>query len=269
MKNGLRNADLMHDVWNRYSDIITVNNLESDNIWFDELMASVFSPGHYYYYIVDFYDRQIKRISNGVENILGLSPASVTFDDIIARIHPDDIGYVVNAESAIIDHLYNKIGNDKVTRYKTSYCFRIRTADGSYRMFQHQAIILSTDERGGFARVLNIHTDIDHFTKENNHTATITDVLGEESSVQLKVHPNAQLTGARALFSARETEVIRLIADGLTNAEMAAQLTLSHHTIKNHRKNIIKKAGVKSSSELIAQCIKDGLIWSAAYSFMF
>jgi len=44
-------------------------------------------------------------------------------------------------------------------------------------------------------------------------------------------------------LSPRETELVHLIADGLTNNEIAAKLFLSVHTVKTHRKNIIKKLG--------------------------
>jgi DNA-binding NarL/FixJ family response regulator len=54
------------------------------------------------------------------------------------------------------------------------------------------------------------------------------------------------------LLSSRETEIIHLIADGLTNNEIADKLFLSFHTIKTHRKNIIKKLGFtfKNTAEL-------------------
>ncbi|HTH83438.1 MAG TPA: response regulator transcription factor [Mucilaginibacter sp.] len=44
-------------------------------------------------------------------------------------------------------------------------------------------------------------------------------------------------------LSPREKELVYLIADGLTNKEIAEKLFLSVHTIKTHRKNIIKKLG--------------------------
>lgn len=44
-------------------------------------------------------------------------------------------------------------------------------------------------------------------------------------------------------LSPREKELVYLIADGLTNNEIAEKLFLSVHTIKTHRKNIIKKLG--------------------------
>ncbi len=55
-------------------------------------------------------------------------------------------------------------------------------------------------------------------------------------------------------LSIRETEIIHLIAEGLANKEIAERLFLSIHTVKTHRKNIIKKLGFtfKNATELIS-----------------
>ncbi len=64
--------------------------------------------------------------------------------------------------------------------------------------------------------------------------------------------PEKSIEGVH-LLSARETEIIYLIADGLPNKDIADKLFLSVHTVKTHRKNIIKKLGInfKNASELI------------------
>ena len=58
----------------------------------------------------------------------------------------------------------------------------------------------------------------------------------------------------------RENEITALIASGLTNKEIGEKLHLSHHTIHTHRKNILKKLGVKSVSELTVYAMSVGLI---------
>lgn len=65
-----------------------------------------------------------------------------------------------------------------------------------------------------------------------------------------KLLPEKEDTASQ--LSLRETELIHLIADGLTNKEIAEKLFLSVHTIKTHRKNIIKKLGFtfKNTAEL-------------------
>ncbi|MEN7549895.1 response regulator transcription factor [Rapidithrix thailandica] len=61
-------------------------------------------------------------------------------------------------------------------------------------------------------------------------------------------------------FSAREMQVIRLIAKGKSTQEIADVLCLSFHTINSHRKNILKKLKVKSPVELVVKAIEMGLI---------
>ena len=58
----------------------------------------------------------------------------------------------------------------------------------------------------------------------------------------------------------REIEIIKLIGEAMTTKEMAQKLYLSHHTINTHRKNIMKKLGLRSPIELILYGINTGLI---------
>jgi len=61
-------------------------------------------------------------------------------------------------------------------------------------------------------------------------------------------------------LSERESEIAALIAGGKTNKEVANDLSLSPHTIHTHRKNIMKKLGVRSASELTMSCLRLGII---------
>lgn len=62
-----------------------------------------------------------------------------------------------------------------------------------------------------------------------------------------------------------ETEVVKLIAEGKTTKEIAAQKNISFHTVMTHRKNIFRKLGVNSSSELIMYAIRAGWIDNIEY----
>jgi two-component system, NarL family, response regulator NreC len=58
----------------------------------------------------------------------------------------------------------------------------------------------------------------------------------------------------------REAEVLRLIALGHTNAEIAAALTLSVRTVESHRKHIQQKLGVTTRPELVRYALEHKLI---------
>lgn len=55
-----------------------------------------------------------------------------------------------------------------------------------------------------------------------------------------------------AALSGRETEVLRMIADGYTNAEIASRLSLSVRTVESHRAHIHRKTGRTTRAELVA-----------------
>jgi DNA-binding NarL/FixJ family response regulator len=57
-----------------------------------------------------------------------------------------------------------------------------------------------------------------------------------------------------------ELEIVRLISEGLTTKEIASRKYISFHTVISHRKNIFRKLGVSSVSELIMYAIKSGWI---------
>lgn len=60
--------------------------------------------------------------------------------------------------------------------------------------------------------------------------------------------------------SVREIEVLSLLADGLTNKDVADKLYLSVNTVACHRQNIMKKLGLKNTVELTKYAIRKGYI---------
>lgn len=58
----------------------------------------------------------------------------------------------------------------------------------------------------------------------------------------------------------REREILTLIAQGLTNREIAAKLVISVNTVGTHRQNIMEKLDLHNKSELIKYAIRKGLI---------
>lgn len=64
----------------------------------------------------------------------------------------------------------------------------------------------------------------------------------------------------RAVLSHREIEVLREVASGKTNKEIADALCISVNTVISHRKNISSKLGIRSASALSLYAVMNGLI---------
>lgn len=255
---------LMHNVWD---GLVTVTRRPTQlpSVNFDEIISSIFSSGPFYYYIIDFFDMSISNISSGFKEAHGLGPEKVkTINDILHLVHPDDMGFVAKAEEKVFGFIANTIGNDKITRYKESYNFRFKTADGSYQLYNHQSLILTVDENNNFIKSLNIHTNISHITKKNNYKCSLIGLGGEPSYLNMDVYDN--LGGASTgtvpenSFSKREIEIIKLMSEGHNTRSVAEKLFITPDTVKTHRKNILRKSACKNSAELIARSMSEGWI---------
>ncbi|MFP4041983.1 MAG: response regulator transcription factor [Bacteroidales bacterium] len=65
---------------------------------------------------------------------------------------------------------------------------------------------------------------------------------------------------ALSLLSKRETDVLKLVALGYTNKQIAEKLFISTHTVISHRKNITAKLGIKTVSGLAVYAVLNNLI---------
>ena len=61
-------------------------------------------------------------------------------------------------------------------------------------------------------------------------------------------------------LSYRELEVLKLIAEGLTNNAIAEKLFVSRRTIETHRQNILEKTQVKNTAALVKYAVEHGLL---------
>jgi len=82
--------------------------------------------------------------------------------------------------------------------------------------------------------------------------------------VQHIIHQKIELIPSKhksnETLSAREKNILKHVALGLTNKEIADQLFISIHTVVTHRKNITQKLGIKSVSGLTVYAILNNLI---------
>ena len=75
-----------------------------------------------------------------------------------------------------------------------------------------------------------------------------------------KKAPGAERKSSEPRLTGREEEIMRLLADGMTNKETATQLRISIRTVESHRNNISRKLGFASIADLIRYAIRNGIV---------
>jgi DNA-binding NarL/FixJ family response regulator len=78
---------------------------------------------------------------------------------------------------------------------------------------------------------------------------------------------DAQLSGRESLkgerntgLTTREVQILKMICDGKSNKEIAAELDLSPNTVGVHRANIMDALGIHKTAELVVYAIRNGLV---------
>jgi DNA-binding NarL/FixJ family response regulator len=70
----------------------------------------------------------------------------------------------------------------------------------------------------------------------------------------------APASAASVALTARELDVLRLIARGMRNKEIAAQLGIGEETTQGHVKNILSKLGLHDRTEAVAVAVRRGIV---------
>jgi len=84
------------------------------------------------------------------------------------------------------------------------------------------------------------------------------DVVVSERVIATAAPPTLPQEGVA--LTPRELDVLRLVAQGLGNKEIAAELDLSAHTVKYHLASVLAKLGVRSRTEAVSRGIRTGLL---------
>lgn len=246
-------------LWRKENQVELPGQLRESLI--NDVIASIFCPGKYYYFILDFFDLGFKYVHPTVKEILGCSAEEFNFNLIFQKMHPHDASNIQLKESAASEFFYNQIPVNKIPFYKSTYTFRVSDDKGGWKTILHQSIALQVADNGKIHHVLSVHSDITFLNTPPDDRISFIGINGEPSYYALSTDPNNLLKAEAPIeISAREREIVQLLAEGLSSKQIAGQLFLSLHTVDTHRRNMLKKTGAKNTLELTAICLRRGLI---------
>lgn len=186
--------------------------------------------------------------SDGLLEIFGLSREGfeTTYDRALGRVYPDDREQVRRA----IDQAIAK-------RSSFTLEFRAIRADGRVRVLRTFGEV-AVDDHGEAVRIVGVAQDITEATQTRDALRNASADL-ERRAVELQalalrsVEDGASASTAR--LTARQLEILRLIAQGLTTAAIADRLVVSEGTVKWHVKQILSRTGSANRAEAVARVL--------------
>lgn len=129
-------------------------------------------------------------------------------------------------------------------------------------MHQSEAYVLEALRRGAVGYVLK-QADAGELVRAIREVAAGRHYLSPPLS-ELALDAYARRAGAPAdpyhSLTPREQEVLRLVAEGRTNAEIAAELYISRRTVETHRAHLMKKLGLRTHVEVALYALRRGVV---------
>jgi DNA-binding CsgD family transcriptional regulator len=207
-----------------------------------------------FFYVADLIQIKILLTSQYVRDFYGVNPEDAEPSIYFTSTHPDDL-----ARHSMSRSKYLKMGTDLFAERKgesfLSTSFRIKNVSGNYVNLLFQAYLFYTEIPYRTVFAIMIHTDVTSILsiKKRYHYH-----IGKDPSFFR--YPDLKLLMTGSVYSIREFEIIKCIAEGLDSSQIAEKLFLSVHTINTHRRNILHKTGQRTTHDLVIELKERGVI---------
>lgn len=208
-----------------------------------------------FFFVFDFTSMQYLFVSDSIFDLVGFTAAEWKAggpDFSFSRVHPDDVARLKTCHNALFKH-YHATPAESKKGFKYGYEVRWRTREDKYVWLLQQGIFLDVDKEGRPVVSFDVLSDLTGFKHDNILSLSVTPSGGEKTSMRFP------LTGDLVL-SNREIEILNLLCEGHSSQEIANKLFISPHTVKTHRRNMIRKASVNDTTALVFYAKRNGLI---------
>jgi PAS domain S-box-containing protein len=191
-------------------------------------------------FIIDTYQLKLEWTNKYACKRLGYSSEelnNLTADQLLSLLHPDFQETLLE----LVEHINENNNKDD------QVIIKVRIKNGEWIWLLSSGTVLTSDPCGKFQYLLIFATEI-NITRLNGLLRRLLVVTTGHSGKE-----------TCTLLSIKAKKILKLIANGHTDKEISEILNISIFTAKTHRKNIIRKLGLKNSPTLIKYAFENGL----------
>lgn len=202
--------------------------------------------------IFDTLKQKIAFLSDNIKHVLGEEFSKDYYEKHpvlfwLYNAHVSQVWFLMKISLFFRNKLQKKFSEDPKNTSLIWYFHNIKFKNNS-KSIGIRGEALEIAKNGAIRLQMSVMQDVSNLIKDKEQWWAEVKV-NEDSFYYFTAESNKFKEGR--LFSPRELEIIKLVADGNESKEIAEKLFLSINTIDTHRKNILKKSGLKDFSSLI------------------
>ena len=173
-------------------------------------------------------------------------------------IHPKEIQLWLQMVNESMQFYLKNYSREQLNRLEFQYNYRIQIGKGNFlNILEKQVNLLCSED--GWPIV-----GMGHFTVfgdgENLPVRATIKYLNDHKEYETVFHKVYGVSLLEEKISPRERDILRLVALGDDNKTIAEKLFISSNTVRTHRQNLLNKIQAKNSTDLVVQCIRNGII---------
>ncbi len=205
----------------------------------------------------------LPELEVGQEEFWGALPAEMDDEKmkgILSILHRDYAAFPYDSVNWLAS-IFHKIPFDERLNMKIHHCCMrfVRTDGKQIRLFS-QGVPVQLDEQRNFKYTLNYIQNIQFLIKKDFAHYWIRLSYGPKNEFVQSYRSDTKESAKRDLLSAREKEILSLIAEDMDTKEIAEKLFISVNTVGNHRSNMVDRLGVRDTTALVQLAKMTGMI---------
>lgn len=224
---------------------------------YEDLIEKSYRPrntiefGASFYFEYDVIKECYPYLEKEFYNVTGYPPSLTVRGktDFIARyMHPDDLMQYGRIKLKWKDLVENHFKKER-GQVKVSFDFRLKNAEGRSIRLLYQSLYIEFSCAGKMLYIIGKCSDISHWNKNNDMVLSIAYPSGIKNFHYLSLPQNDTNTN---VFSSLEKKIIKLLAEGSSSKDIAGEMGITFNTANTHRRNMLRKAKVRNTSELVS-----------------
>ncbi len=224
------------------------------------LIKGILNIGPYFLMLGNVHTWETLYVSDGCEKLTGYSvdkAISMGPQLMVNFTHPEDYPVAMETNRLALLKLYEAEPKDRPF-FSCIFYHRGVHQNGTVFSIMQQIIPVVFDLQGNPYIFAIVITDISHLQMPRIPKTVL--INHQRNDYQLIDPGKPSIEGEKIHLSARESEVLRLLAEGLTTKEIAKTLGITFHTAATYRKRLREKTRVKNTTELVNYALVQALL---------